>query len=168
MRSSWNRCFFIFAKIKNLFQLMSPLNELIPLSFYPPQCAGGGAAPRRPAQRGVPRHSRRPGGGASTAFLASLEDVQSIHFTLQVLELTRELLDEATAQQEGAGAPSAPAAPVAAITEAPEVRLPSVLPPHVAQQIRGAQQRAALQGQGPAAWAIGAEVQARYSVDDNW
>ena len=58
--------------------------------------------------------------------------------------------------------------PVAAITEAPAVRIPSALPPQVAEQIRLAQQRAAIFGQGPAAWAIGAKVQARYSGDGLW
>ncbi len=110
---------------------------------------------------------------ACCALSATPADTKTTHCALQVLELTQELLKETTAQQEAAAAveaaaPSAPAAPVAAITEAPEVRVPSVLPPHVAQQIRAAQQRAALQGQGPAAWAIGAKVQAQYSADDNW
>ncbi len=50
------------------------------------------------------------------------------------------------------------AAPVAVQTSAPAVS--SFLPPQVAQQIRAAQQRAALAGQAPAAWAIGARVQA--------
>ena len=84
----------------------------------------------------------------------------------QVLELTKELLEEA---ERPAPAPApAPSGPVAAVTEAPEVRVPSVLPPQVADQIRSAQQRAALAGQAPAAWAIGAKVQALYSGDGVW
>lgn len=81
------------------------------------------------------------------------------------------MLAEALQQEQAAvAAPQGPStsAPVAAITSAPEVRVPSVLPPQVAQQIRIAQQRAALAGQGPAAWAIGAKVQARYSGDGLW
>jgi len=38
----------------------------------------------------------------------------------------------------------------------------------VAQQIRSAQQKAALAGQAPAAWAIGAKCQAVYSLDGEW
>jgi survival of motor neuron-related-splicing factor 30 len=58
--------------------------------------------------------------------------------------------------------------PIAAITEAPELRVPSVLPPQVAHQIRQAQSRAAIAGQAPPAWAIGAAVEARYSGDGRW
>lgn len=58
--------------------------------------------------------------------------------------------------------------PEAAITEAPELRLPAVLPPSVAAQIRAARQRAAIAGQAPAAWAIGAPVQAVYREDGQW
>lgn len=39
--------------------------------------------------------------------------------------------------------------------------------PQVAQQIRAAQQKAAILGQAPAAWAIGGECQALYS-DGQW
>lgn len=70
------------------------------------------------------------------------------------------------------------------ITVPPSVALPSVLPPQVrrqvhhqyqrivtrlqvAQQIRVTQQKAALLGQAPAAWAIGAPCQALYS-DGKW
>ena len=38
----------------------------------------------------------------------------------------------------------------------------------VAEQIRTAQQRAALQNQAPATWAIGARCQAVYSGDGEW
>lgn len=44
----------------------------------------------------------------------------------------------------------------------------TVLPPQVAEQIRHAQQRAALGGHGPAAWAVGAKCKAVYSGDGNW
>lgn len=57
---------------------------------------------------------------------------------------------------------------MAAITAAPALTLPSVLPPQVAQQIRTAQQRAAMAGQAPASWAIGAKCQAVYSGDGQW
>ena len=90
---------------------------------------------------------------------------------MQVIQLTKEVLAEAAQQDASASTASAPAVlpgPVAAITTAPEVRVPSVLPPQVAQQIRFAQQRAALAGQAPPAWAIGAQVQAVYSGDGQW
>lgn len=54
---------------------------------------------------------------------------------------------------------------MAAITTAPQLSLPSILPPQVAFQIRAAQQKAALNGQAPGAWAIGARCQALYSGD---
>ena len=100
---------------------------------------------------------------------------QHHHLFLQVVTLTEEVLAEATQHQQNDGAApsssqpsrSAPA-PIAAITQAPEVKLPSALPPQVADQIRIAQQRAALAGQGPAAWAIGARVQARIGGDGLW
>ena len=64
-----------------------------------------------------------------------------------------------TAAPDGAAAAAQPAAaPVAVQTAAPAVS--SFLPPQVAQQIRAAQQKAALVGQAPANWAIGARVQA--------
>ena len=40
-------------------------------------------------------------------------------------------------------------------------------PVQVAEQIRAAQQKAALSGQAPAAWAVGAACQALY-VDGDW
>ena len=70
-----------------------------------------------------------------------------------------------SAEAAAAPAPPGPVPQLAAITQAPEVRLPSVLPPQVAQQIKDAQQRAALAGQAPPAWAIGALCQAIYSGD---
>lgn len=54
------------------------------------------------------------------------------------------------------------------VITAPSLQLPSILPPQVAEQIRSAQQRAALQNQAPAAWAIGARCQAVYSGDGEW
>lgn len=105
----------------------------------------------------------------------------------EVIALTKELIADAQAvepaqpvapaaapqqqQQQQAplvGAAVPPPLGAAAITQAPEVRLPSVLPPQVAQQIKDAQQRAALAGQAPAAWAIGALCQAVYSGDGQW
>lgn len=66
----------------------------------------------------------------------------------------------AAAALDGAASAAQPAAavPVAVQTAAPAVS--SFLPPQVAQQIRAAQQKAALAGQAPANWAIGARVQA--------
>ena len=43
-----------------------------------------------------------------------------------------------------------------------------VLPMQVAEQIRAAQQKAALSGQAPAAWAIGARCEALYAGDGQW
>lgn len=54
------------------------------------------------------------------------------------------------------------------VITAPSLQLPSILPPQVAEQIRSAQQRAALQNQAPAAWAIGARCQAVFSGDGEW
>lgn len=104
--------------------------------------------------------------------------------SVQVISLTKEVLAATTAKGQPHEAGRAPAAeehetgagipsshlhgPVAAITEAPEVKVPSVLPPQVAEQIRKAQQRAALTGQAPAEWAIGAKVQGKYSGDGEW
>jgi survival of motor neuron-related-splicing factor 30 len=100
----------------------------------------------------------------------------------QVIQLTKDLLAEATSAVPAPSAPaaaasersreastSAPAShPAAAITSAPDLRLPSVLPPTVAAQIRLARQRAALSGQAPPEWAIGAAVQAVYREDGQW
>ncbi|KDD76239.1 hypothetical protein H632_c303p0, partial [Helicosporidium sp. ATCC 50920] len=60
------------------------------------------------------------------------------------------------------------AAPVAAITAAPDIRVGIALPPQVAQQIRTARQRAAVIGQAPPEWAIGADVEALYAGDEQW
>ncbi len=65
----------------------------------------------------------------------------------------------------GTSAPSV-AAPIQLFTPAPNI--PSMLPPQVAEQIRAAQQRAALTGQAPASWAIGAACQAVWAADGNW
>lgn len=80
----------------------------------------------------------------------------------EVIQLTSDLLQEAP--DAGVSTSSAPR-PVAAITTAPQLSLPSILPPQVAFQIRAAQQKAALNGQAPGAWAIGARCQALYSGD---
>lgn len=56
-------------------------------------------------------------------------------------------------------------APLAQINTAPILSLPSQLPASVAEQIRRAQVKAALSGQAPPAWAIGAKVEAPYSAD---
>lgn len=99
----------------------------------------------------------------------------------QVIELTRDLCQSEVADAAAAGqgqaagereqhqqlAGPAAAAPAAAGTAAPP-SVSSLLPPQVAEQIRHAQQRAALTGQGPAEWAIGAKCRAVYSDDGNW
>ncbi|GAB4813628.1 hypothetical protein N2152v2_000674 [Parachlorella kessleri] len=122
------------------------------------------------------------------------EEYKGIYDSLaEVIQLTKDLLGEAGVggqQQDShaaaqpvlpgtasappaggaAGAPAGagPSHPVAAITAAPDLRLPSVLPPQVALQIRQAQQRAAMAGQAPPSWAIGAKCQAVYSDDGQW
>jgi len=63
---------------------------------------------------------------------------------------------------------TAPEPSTSAVITAPSLQLPSILPPQVAEQIRSAQQRAALQNQAPAAWAIGARCQAVFSGDGEW
>lgn len=93
----------------------------------------------------------------------------------QVIHLTKELL-EASNDGTTASGPGRLASQgqgealkiVAAITEAPEVKVPSVLPPQIKDQIRIAQQRAALAGHAPVEWAIGAQVQAKFSGDGTW
>lgn len=92
----------------------------------------------------------------------------SSHLLPQVIELTRELCQgqaeappAAPLQQEAAGAAAPPPPPGAPSSS-------QVLPPQVAEQIRVAQQRAALGGQGPAEWAVGAKCRALYSGDGNW
>lgn len=95
--------------------------------------------------------------------------------TAQVIQLTRELIAEA-APGPSSETPQPPAPqgtpslvhPAAAITTAPDLRLPSILPPTVAAQIKAARHRAAFAGQAPAAWAIGAAVQAIYREDGQW
>ncbi len=82
--------------------------------------------------------------------------------------MTKELLAEAEQQEQAATAPAA-AAPAPPAPAAPESQpSSSTLPPTVAHQIKLAQQRAALAGHGSAAWAIGADVQAKYSGDGLW
>mmetsp|Transcript_17087 Transcript_17087/g.51065 ORF Transcript_17087/g.51065 Transcript_17087/m.51065 type:complete len:306 (-) Transcript_17087:193-1110(-) len=110
---------------------------------------------------------------------ASNVEFQELRASLvEVIELTQELLREAlqseaaTQPSPAAAAASAPtggswqAAPVVVQSQAPAVS--SFLPPQVAQQIRAAQQRAALAGDAPAAWAIGARCQAVWSGDGEW
>ena len=111
------------------------------------------------------------------------EEYKGIYESLaEVIALTKDLIRDAEtagtavsaaasdaamqSQQQPQPQPAAATVPLeGAITQAPEVRLPSVLPPQVAQQIKEAQQRAALLGQAPTAWAIGAPCQAMYSGD---
>lgn len=87
----------------------------------------------------------------------------------QVIDLTKDLLKESAAalQQQAQPAKGSRWGEVKPAAPAPEPApvLPSILPPQVAQQIRAAQIRAALSGQAPAAWAVGAKCQAMYSAD---
>ncbi|KAG2454532.1 hypothetical protein HYH02_000379 [Chlamydomonas schloesseri] len=120
------------------------------------------------------------------------QDLQDMYQSLsEVIQLTEELLKDALEQQRAAaaagagpsaatvaavaagvaGAEAAAAAasnPVAKIVTPPELNLPAILPASVADQIRKAQVRAALTGQAPAEWAIGAQCQAVYSADGQY
>mmetsp|Transcript_28047 Transcript_28047/g.75770 ORF Transcript_28047/g.75770 Transcript_28047/m.75770 type:complete len:326 (-) Transcript_28047:669-1646(-) len=123
------------------------------------------------------------------------EELHDMYTSLtEVIQLTEDLLKEAAdteaqaavapAPAPGAGlpGPSAPSIPAAAapaaagpssstpaaIVTPPQLNLPSILPASVAEQIRKAQIKAALNGQAPAAWAIGAKVQALYATDQQW
>jgi survival-of-motor-neuron-related-splicing factor 30 len=72
-----------------------------------------------------------------------------------------------SAAAAGAGPSSAALQQVQIIT--PEaLNLPSNLPASVAAQIRRAQAKAALTGQAPAAWAVGAQVHALYTADGQY
>ncbi|KAL3140953.1 hypothetical protein ABBQ32_005477 [Trebouxia sp. C0010 RCD-2024] len=114
-------------------------------------------------------------------------EYQDLHGSLlEVIQLTEDLLRDAQQQQPDAPAPktrlsrfdrdeavpkgaTAVSAPsTSAVVTAPSLQLPSILPPQVAEQIRSAQQRAALQNQAPASWAIGARCQAVFSGDGEW
>lgn len=102
---------------------------------------------------------------------------------LQVIQLAQELCQtdahaateqlQQTEDHLGSPAQSVPAvegradAPLTAQASA-SATLSTLLPPQVAEQIRLAQQRAALAGQGPPAWAVGAKCRALYSGDGNW
>ncbi|EIE26983.1 hypothetical protein COCSUDRAFT_64747 [Coccomyxa subellipsoidea C-169] len=105
------------------------------------------------------------------------QEYAEIHNNLsEAISLTEELLQGEDDGDEGAGpSTSAAAAPRPArhapnvvLTEAPAIQLSSVLPATVAQQIRAAQQKAALAGQAPPAWAIGAVCHALSPLDGNW
>lgn len=65
-----------------------------------------------------------------------------------------------SAGPSGAAAAAYPAAAAAVAVDTAAPAVSTFLPPQVAQQIRAAQQKAALAGQAPANWAIGARVQA--------
>ncbi|KAK9812102.1 hypothetical protein WJX73_006622 [Symbiochloris irregularis] len=81
----------------------------------------------------------------------------------EVIDLTKELLREAQQTTEPSSSAGPSSRPQAVTTTAPQILLPSILPPQVASQIRAAQQKAALSGQAPPAWAIGAKCHALYA-----
>lgn len=104
-------------------------------------------------------------------------EYQDIYNSLQeVIDLTQDLLREArkaevgTAQQAAAARQASAAGASSSVSGAgqqagaPPIKL-SLLPASVADQIRKAQAKAALTGQAPAAWAVGAECEAIYSAD---
>eukprot|EP00891_Asterochloris_glomerata_P007220 jgi/Astpho2/7220/fgenesh1_pg.00113_%23_47_t len=124
---------------------------------------------------------------------ADNEEYRDLQTSLvEVIQLTRDLLQEslqAEAAMQGAGEVQEPAPkkqrrsrfepvvpgamggqPAAAPVQVapPNLQIPSILPPQVAEQIRAAQQKAALSGQAPAAWAIGARCEALYAGDGQW
>ena len=68
---------------------------------------------------------------------------------------------------EGGGASSSQAAAAAAAAAAPPAATSS-LPSNVADQIKAAQAKAALQGKAPSVWAIGAKCLAQYSSDEQF
>lgn len=116
----------------------------------------------------------------------------------EIIQLTKDLLADAKQQHDAAAAaaaagPSAaapapqPAAAAAAaarpsstaaavgdalgasqIVTPAALNTPSMLPEHVAEQIKKAQQRSALLGQAPAGWAVGGECLAYYATDAQW
>ncbi|PNH12932.1 Survival of motor neuron-related-splicing factor 30 [Tetrabaena socialis] len=109
------------------------------------------------------------------------QDLQDMYQSLaEVIQLTEELLRDTLAAAAGpavaaaapvadvAAAAAGPSGPVARIITPPELNLPAILPASVADQIRKAQVRAALTGQAPAEWAIGAQCQAVYSADGEY
>jgi Survival motor neuron protein (SMN) len=101
--------------------------------------------------------------------LVPLEQNFLTYAAWQVIDLTKDLLKEApaAAPQQAQAAKGSRWGEVRPAAQAPVAApvLPSILPPQVAQQIRAAQIRAALSGQAPAAWAVGAKCQAIYSAD---
>lgn len=109
------------------------------------------------------------------------DELQDMYNSLaEVIQLTTELLKDAqqdhasrglevqaSKQYAGAAITAQEMAALAShmVTTPPQLQIPSILPASVAEQIRRAQIRAALLGQAPAAWAIGAKCQAVYSGD---
>jgi survival-of-motor-neuron-related-splicing factor 30 len=94
-----------------------------------------------------------------------------VYHLIKVIHLTKELLHASNEGAKGPGQLGEGASVqkiVAAITEAPEVKVPSVLPPQIKDQIRKAQQKAALAGHAPAEWAIGSQCQAKFGGDGSW
>lgn len=74
----------------------------------------------------------------------------------------------ASVLQHGACHAGPSSRPQAVVTTAPQLQLPAILPKQVANQIRWAQQKAALSGQAPPAWAIGAPCIARHSDGEQY
>mmetsp|Transcript_21723 Transcript_21723/g.37019 ORF Transcript_21723/g.37019 Transcript_21723/m.37019 type:complete len:325 (-) Transcript_21723:717-1691(-) len=115
-------------------------------------------------------------------------EMQEMYDSLrEVIQLTEDLLKEA-AESEAAAAGAAASAEIlsnraqwqkeeeeaggggasAPIITPPSLNLPSILPASVAEHIRKMQIRAALTGQAPASWLIGAKLQAMYPADGVW
>jgi survival-of-motor-neuron-related-splicing factor 30 len=110
------------------------------------------------------------------------EELSEMYSSLgEVISLTRDLLADAKQQHDaavaggGGGGGAGPSgsgagadlggAPVAAGGAAAAA---AMLPGGVAEQIKRAQQRQALQGHAPAGWAVGAECLAYYATDGQW
>lgn len=107
------------------------------------------------------------------------EELQDIYRNLEeVIQLSRELQQAQPAeagvsvqleQHEQLAGPAAAAAPAGTgALVACDATVSALLPPQVTEQIKHVQLRAALAGQGPAAWAVGAKCRAVYSGDGNW
>lgn len=135
--------------------------------------------------RSTCRHRRAPGTLLKTVCSCHVVDQPPTVVMLQVIQLTRELAEaQAGVPSAGLAVADAPLsssnaageqheqlaglAEPAAAAASPTDAAGTLLPPQVAEQIRHAQQRAALGGQGPAAWAVGAKCKALYSGDGNW
>lgn len=93
------------------------------------------------------------------------ESVRLAH--LQVIKLSKELQHQQSTAPNQRPEEAAPCAPVpTTASDGPPTA--ALLPAPLLDQVRRAQERAALAGHGPAEWAIGAHCLALYGDDGNW